>query len=412
MPPPTVVLKTILTPAAGSLQTSTVGEPSVSANAQEVLYSGNWYAAHSANSGATWSLLNPFSFFPGAAGGFCCAQSLIYLPKAGVHVWILQYIKSNNTNVLRIAFKKTQLGTQSGWKWWDLVPANFNSAWSGEWFDYNHCAISDNFLYVGTNMFRGSDDRFTRFVMFRIPLKAFGSTAPLAVEHFMTTTNFSLRCVQGATTTMYFGGHEGALANKLRIFAWPENSPSVTSRVVPITAWNGASPYGPVGPGSANWIGRCDGRITGAWLANGRLGFMWSANKQTPGRPFPFVRVARINEANMALVDEPDIWNTSLAFAYPDACPNAQGDVGITLFAGGGTAHPMHLIGVRTASGASWNLRAVAKSTHSPAQPKWGDYLTCRPDHPNADQWVASGYSLQGGSGIANIAPHFVRFKV
>ena len=75
-----------------------------------------------------------------------------------MHVWLLQYIKANNTNVLRIAFKSKQLGTKTGWKWWSLVPANFDPAWAGDWFDYNHCAISDNFLYIGTNMFRGATD--------------------------------------------------------------------------------------------------------------------------------------------------------------------------------------------------------------------------------------------------------------
>lgn len=410
MPPPTVISMTTVAPAAAGLQTSTVGEPSLSSANQEALFSGNWYAAHSVNSGQTWNLLNPFSFFPAAAGGFCCDQSLIFIPKIGMHVWILQYLKANNTNVLRIAFKRNQLGTRTGWRWWDFVPATFDPAWSSEWFDYNHCALSDNFLYVGTNMFAGATDRFTRAVMFRIPFTAFAPGAQLTVDRFVTTANFSLRCVQGASTIMYFGAHDGA--NRLRIFSWPENAATVTSRLVPVTTWNGATPYGPVGPGSANWIGRCDGRITGAWLARGRLGFMWTANRQGTTRPFPFVRVARISQSTMSLIDEPDIWNASFAFAYPDAAPNQNGDVGITLFAGGNTIHPAHMVGVRTATGSSWQVRTIAQSTHSPAQNKWGDYLTCRRDHPNGAHWVASGYSLQGGGGIANIRPHFVRFSV
>lgn len=411
MPPPTVIDRSVLVPAAALLQTSTVGEPSLSANGQEVLFSGNWYAAHSTNAGQTWNLLDPFSFFPAAAGGFCCDQTLIFIPQLGVHVWVLQYSKSNNTNVLRIAFKSGQLGTSAGWRWWDLVPGSFDNSWSDEWFDYNHCAISDNFLYVGTNMFTGATDRFTRAVVFRIPFAAFAPDATLTIDHFMTTTNFSLRCAQGASTTMYFGSHEGPQANKLRVFAWPESSTTVTSNVVPITPWNGVSPYGPVGPGNANWIGRCDGRITGGWLAGGRLGFMWSVNKQGAARPFPFVRVVRIAVPSMALIDEPDIWSSQFAYAYPEACPNSAGDIGITLFAGGNTTHPAHLIGVRKATGSTWQMRTVTKSTHSPAGNKWGDYLTCRRDSPDGTRWVASGYSLQGGSGIANVTPHFVRFK-
>jgi hypothetical protein len=404
---PTIVTKSLITPVVGAMQTSTVGEPSLSASGSEALFSGNWYAAHSTNSGQTWNLIDPFSFFPTAAGGFCCDQTLIFIPKIGMHVWLLQYVQGpTGTNVLRIAFKQTHLGTKAGWKWWDLVPATFDPGWSTDWFDYNHAALSDNFLYVGTNMFKGNS--FTRAVMFRIPIKAL-QTGNLSLERFVSTANFSLRCVQGATTRMYFGAHEGGQANKLRVFTWPENTTTVSSSVIPITPWNGATPYGPVGPGPSNWIGRCDGRITGAWAAKGQLGFMWSANKQGTPRPYPFVRVVRINEATMTLIDEPDIWSASMAFAYPDACPNDQGDLGTTLFGGG--VQPVHLVGVRKAASASWNLGVTAKSTHGPAQPKWGDYLTCRRDHPAAGQWVASGYSLQGGGGIANIAPHFVRFK-
>ena len=72
---------------------------------------------------------------------------------------------------------------------------------------------------------------------------------------------------------------------------------------------------------------------------------------------------------------------------------------------------PTHYVGVRTAAGTSWNLAGIVASTQGPTQPKWGDYLTVRRDDPNGVQWVATGYSLQGGGGIANITPHFVRFK-
>lgn len=411
MPRPKIVSMSTIGPAAGGLQTSTVGEPSLSANGQEALFSGNWYAAYSANAGATWSPLNPYSFFPAAAGGFCCDQTLIYIPKVGVHVWLLQYTKQNGTNVLRVAFKAKSLSAPAGWRWWDLVPANFDQQWSQEWLDYNHAAISDNFLYIGTNMFSGATDRFTRAVMFRIPFSAFKAGAQLTVDRFVTRSNFSLRCVQGATSIMYFGAHDGNTARHLRIFAWPEAATTVTSSVVAVTPWVGATPYGPVGPGASNWIGRCDGRITGGWLAKGILGFMWTVNKQGTQRPYPFVRVARVRESTMSLINEPDIWSSNFAYGYPDACPNAAGDVGITLFAGGNTAHPAHIVGVRRAAARTWQMRTVIKSTHSPAQDKWGDYLTCRPDHPDPGQWVASGYSLQGGGQIANVTPHFVRFK-
>ncbi len=43
---------------------SSVGEPSVSANGQVVIYTGNWYAARSADGGHTFQYIDPFTAFP------------------------------------------------------------------------------------------------------------------------------------------------------------------------------------------------------------------------------------------------------------------------------------------------------------------------------------------------------------
>src|SRR6185436_6630674 len=92
-------------------QTSTVGEPSLANNGNQIYYSGNWYAARSLNNGGSWSYISPFTTFPSADGGFCCDQTQIYDPTRDLTIWLLQYIRQNNTNTLRIAIKK---GTGGG----------------------------------------------------------------------------------------------------------------------------------------------------------------------------------------------------------------------------------------------------------------------------------------------------------
>ena len=300
-------------------QTSTVGEPSLANSGKHILFTGNWYASRSSDNGATWTMLDPFTFFPPADGGFCCDQTVHYDQGRDLTIWLLQYVKQNNTNTLRIAAKSGALDLAGPWRRWDLKPQQINAAWAGEWFDYNHAALSNNYLYVGTNAFRVSDNVWTRSVIFRIPLQDLSGTAPLTFNTFVSTTNFSLRCVQGATDTMYFASHNNL--RQLRVFTWPESSATVTQRDIDIRPWNAGAMSAPA-TGSPNWLARTDTRITGAWYGNGTVGFMWTANRQGVNRPLPYIRVVRIAVPTHTLSDEPDIWNQNLAFAYPEAAAN------------------------------------------------------------------------------------------
>ena len=92
-------------------QTSTVGEPSLANNGRHILYTGNWYAARSADSGTSWVLVDPFTFFPPAGGGFCCDQTALYDQAHDLTIWLLQYVEKDDRNVLRIAVKSGPLDT-------------------------------------------------------------------------------------------------------------------------------------------------------------------------------------------------------------------------------------------------------------------------------------------------------------
>ena len=146
--------------------TSTVGEPNVANKGRRIFFSGNWYASKSQDRGQTWDPVSPYSTLPPANGGFCCDQSLIYEQSRDVLVWVLQYREQSGTNTLRLAVNPGATLADSDWYWWDFQPVGVNSSWTGEWFDYNHVATSDNYLYVGTNVFTAADDKFTRFRRF------------------------------------------------------------------------------------------------------------------------------------------------------------------------------------------------------------------------------------------------------
>ena len=62
MPPGDLVLfhNIGLTDADTGGQTSTVGEPSLANNGQQILVTGNWYATRSLDHGTSWDFVSPF----------------------------------------------------------------------------------------------------------------------------------------------------------------------------------------------------------------------------------------------------------------------------------------------------------------------------------------------------------------
>jgi hypothetical protein len=388
-------------------QTSTVGEPNVANRGGKIFYTGNWYATRSSDGGHNWDLLSPYNALPPVDGGFCCDQTLIYERSCNILVWLLQYVEKNGTNTLRVAVNPGATLGDNDWHWWDFKPEGVNSDWAGEWFDYNHVATSNNFLYVGTNVFRASNDRFTRSVLFRLPLDTLASGGALNYSYFTTSDNFSLRCTQGARDVMYFGSHN--TRSQIRVFSWPENANAISTSNIDITQWNFNPPYTAPGPDGNNWLSRGDPRITGAMVARNVLTFAWTVNA-SGNRKQPHVRVVRIDAGNMSLLDEPDIWNSNVAFAYAALCPNRRGDTGITLFYGGGNSYPGHVVGVRDEGSGKWDLKATRIGTDGPGDGKWGDYLGIVPNSDYGNTWFASGYTLRGGDSRSDIEPRVVQF--
>lgn len=392
-------------------QTSTVGEPSVANNGRELFITGNWYASRSLDGGTSWGWVNPFDALPPVDGGFCCDQVVHYDRSRDLLFWLLQYVQGDDgSNTLRLAVKRGPTLGNDQWTWWDFKPQTTNASWAGEWFDYPDLEISNNFLYMTTNSFRASDDNWMRSVIFRFPLDPIAAGEELSHSHWDTDEVFSLRCTRGAGDVMYFAGH--LALNKIRLFAWPETSDNVSLWDVPVSPWVEGS-YSAPGPDGANWLTRCDGRITGAWTARGVIGFAWSANG-SGSFPRPHVRVICLDESSKLVVNEPTIWHPDFAYAYPDICPNDRGHLGIVLFRGGGAVHPAHVVGIwddHTSSNPNpWELVISAEGSNGPSDNKWGDYLACRRHSPDGLTWLGSGYTLQGGGTRDFIEPRVVHF--
>ena len=399
--PLTLVQNLTLDDVATSENTSTVCEPSAAGNDKQRMITGNWFASTSTDGGTNWSHLDPFTRFPASPAGFCCDQVVLYNPRHRIWIWLLQYVQtSTGTNIFRLAIcREAEFGS---WYYWDVAPKNVNAAWKNLWFDYPDMAFTDENLYLTFNMFLGNT--WQRAIVFRFPLATLELGASLTYRSWSTTDNGSIRLCRGPGGTMFMGSHISNSA--IRVFEWADTATNISWKDVNVRPWI-AGAYSAPGPGGFNWLGRLDPRITGAWVGSDMIGFMWSANRDT-NHPMPYIRVVRIKRTTKALIDEPDIWSPTLAWAYPAAAANSQGNIGITAFCGGSARHPAHAVGVKTATG--WETEVSRNSTHSPPDQAWGDYLSCAQYHPDATQWVASGYTLQGGTSRKSIEPRYVRF--
>ncbi len=394
---------TTLDDAATSSQTGTVGEPSLALSGKRMMMSGNWYASRSTDGGESWTPIDPFTHFPAAGGGFCCDQIVHYSSSRRLWVWLLQYAEVGGENVVRIAVSST--GAPGTWTYWDITPTDVDPSWSGEWFDYPDLAESDDRLWISFNMF-DRFDRWRRAVVFSFPLDDLRARGELTRRTWSTTDAGSLRFTQGADDTMWFASH-AADNRRLLIYSWPDDAATVTEWSVPIRPWNEGG-YSSLGPGNGEWLARVDGRITGAWHRDGEIGFAWTASPEA-GRPHPYIRAARIDTATMRLTDEPDLWSRNGAYAYPAACPNQRGDIGMSAFFGGPT-HPAHVVAHLDERTRTWQAAITKTSTHAPSLGKWGDYVSIRPDPTRRTYWVASGFVLTGGNDRRNVDPLVATF--
>ena len=400
------VFRTVGLPdAATSEDTSTIGEPAVAASGPQVYMTGNWYASRSTNSGATWTHVDPFNSLPSAAGGFCCDQLVVHDRRRELWIWILQYIRSNGTNVFRIAASRNQNFNAGAWYWWDIAPATLNGQWNNLWFDYPDAALTNDHLWLTFNVFNATD-QWQRAAVMKFPLETIADAGTLGFSWWSTTNNGSIRLTQGAGQTMYFGSHNST--TQLRVFSWQDAGNQINSWDVNVGPWT-AGNFASIAPNGVNWLGRVDPRITGAWVAQNRIGFMWTAGTRN-GRPHSYARVVRIDETTKQVLDEPDIWSNQNAWAYPAASPNERGELGFTAFYGGPGRHPSHVVGLRDDAAGTWKTMFSAVASHSPTTAAWGDYLTCRAHAPYGHTWIASGYTLQGGTNRRNVEPRYTHF--
>jgi hypothetical protein len=407
-----------------------VVEPTAAMNGRMVLYSGNKFDELSADYGQTFSFLNPYTNPPPNTNGFCCDQVTYYDRTRGLTLWFRQYHMQGDhqdspSSADRLSVARGQYNLANA-LWTDntMRPQDFGYPAYGVWFDYPDIAVTNNYVYITTNVFSQTSTITNAGInlgalIFRASLDALASGGVVTWDKAMYPypSGWNLKLAHGSTDTMYFASTLDN--NTIRIYSWPDNSslPSFVDRDV--DAWYDV-PFIAIAPDNSNFLGYENGRIRAAWVAKGQVGLMWDSAQGT-GFPYPHVRWARFNLPGLNLADQGQIWNPGYAWAYPSAHPNDRGDVGGTIAFGGGALYPGSALWIsdsyngNTLQPLEYYAAAFGNSGGPPVTSTvginhWGDYLDAQRAVPYSNTWVGTGYVLDGGYDQNNVRTHFFWF--
>jgi hypothetical protein len=381
---------------------SHVCEPSVAINGDVVFFTGNWFAAVSTDGGQTFRHVDPYRAFPDPPGmEFCCDQVVHYIRKIDTFVWLLQYTEDEDGNNLqRLAFATTAEVREGRWRLFDITSQGLGLP--GVFLDYPDLAVGTNRLYVTMNGFRGN--AWDSTILVRLPLAGIRS-GTISADRFVSRDNFNFRVAQNCGTTAYFASHN--TSSQIRVFKWRESAAQPTFKDVDVATWDEGN-FSSITPDNHNWLERADPRMTGATLANGELWFAWGSNRGGANhRPHPFVQIARLKASTLSLLENVSLWNASYAICYAALATNSRKEVGASYAIGGGDRHPSHVVGILT--GTRREVETFA-GNRGPRDAKWGDYLAVRRAYPNQKLFVASGYTLQAGTGTNDATPNLTIF--
>jgi hypothetical protein len=417
---------TQLNPAAGGLQSSSVNEPSVAQNGKYVFETWNWGAARSVNGGTTWAYINPAT----GMSDFCCDQDVIYDKGRDRMFWLRQGVVAfaspaggtENRDLITVDSGAAALCT------YDLRPSAFGIA--NAWFDYPRLSLSNNFLYLGTNVFNSTSNGFVTHMVIRIGLTAAAGCGAITSNNWQFTAGWAPALIEGAREVMYLGDQivtNSGLNDQFRVY-WIYESDAVLNFVDRTIAQylftNRFDAHCPV-PGGVDPCQRSDQRITGAVLAHNtplpnnvgaagdKIDFYWNV-REGNGFPLPYVESAGFFADTIAYTLRKFIWNGGVTFFYAAAGANDREHVGLSLFqfnpvASG--ANPYHLIAIDddyNTRPPAWELYVTFTSTGAWTASNSGDYLRARTHSPVGTAWIASGYTRNAAA--AQYLPHYIVF--
>ena len=393
---------------------SNVGEPSMAANGQVVFYTGNWYAARSVDGGQTFQYIDPFTAFPDPPNlTYCCDQVVQYIASIDTFVWLLQYGPVEGhpeaDNIQRLAVAKTADVGAGQWRLFDITTKVVGV--EGQFLDFPDLAVGANSLYITTNIFT-SEGQSAGAAVVRIPVASITETEPVA-QPFVSNELNSFRVAQNCGARAFFATHKDT--STLNVFTWDEDRPSPVLNAVEVARWITGNGYQSRTPDGRRWLDRADSRITGATLAGTDLYFAWAVDAGSNQRPQPFIQIAKIDSADLTLLENINVFDPDSATCYGALSTNIDNEVGISYMIGGGPRFPSPVVGFLTGMRrdviAAVGERGPLPNSRTSAG-EWGDYLTVRPVFPGRQLFGATGYTMKGTGDGSNrdSTPRYVVF--
>jgi hypothetical protein len=384
-----------------------------------VFLTGNLYALLSTDGGATFTHIDPTTIFGNIPldgmpkdEGLCCDMNLIYIPSIDRFVWTLLTKGSKigvdkNRNAI-YGFNRLRVATASparvlasagtSWTYWDMTTALFGFEQSA-FLDYPDVSFTESFLHISVVR----PDPLKSFFVVRVPLAdvQFGGTIHIGFTNpIHGKSAFGARLAHDSPDAAYWFGQ--ATIWKVRAFEWLDGSSGYSWRTLSVTPWLAAD-YTSTTPDGTNWLAANTTAIRGAAFqgeTNAGGGVLrtllvaWNGARGA-GFPQPHVRLLPVIKAELGgqtfwtTGQESQIWHPDFAFNHAHLATNANGEVGVSVGAGGGGSDATPVAGFIGDS----TLFAIGVSNAS--LNRYGDYTAIRPHWPNTKLFSVSDYFLQ-----------------
>lgn len=406
-------------------------------NGETVLVSSNSSpsGARSTNGGSTFAGLDPTTIFPSGPamdnagnlldGGIDGDQIVIYVPQIDRFIWLMQFFGANGAapsncgkgpSKLRLAAASSADVAAGGtaWTYWDLPSGLFGST---TWFDYPDLSYGDNSLFLSIN-----DVCQGRRVM-RMSLAQIAGAGTIGIDYTNPVDGgraFFGHLAQNVTDTAYWAGHDSN--SRLRIFSMRDGEGVYSWRSVDVNSWCNGDRSSITPGGTNDWLAfpapgnAVLGSARRIDVTNDQpeIWFAWTAgHKLSDGNGCGFdqthVEIVTVRESDFSVLSQMQVWNPTIAFAYPALASDPNGEVGMTLGFGGGGNEQNTAVGF-------WGdfvVYPMATSTNSVA--RFGDYVTirrspvdveCSPLVFGCTQFSAEGYGINA----SGVDPHYVVF--
>jgi hypothetical protein len=339
-------------------------DPAAAAGGGVVFASANTYTLFSKDDGVTFTRVDPTTVFTDAAdGGVCCDQVITYVPSVNLFFWLIQYKSGPSVppsatlpgpNRLRVAWAtpESMRANINAWTFVDLKSSTFGIG--NQSLDFPDLAFTDTYLYVSVDRMINKTT-VNGLIVARMSLAQLADPSVRNVNVRYLGPNQSsdqnlatgARLTQSSPDAMYWAGHVDT--SRLKVFHWADNANTVDDHTVTVNTWC-QTDYSSLAPDGQQWLDSSrtsgNGSVIGATrvppagrASNGELWFAWGAARDsagcTQGRPQPYVKIARVDDATFAAVGEYHIWNRGYAFAYPALATDPGGNIGVTVSFGG-----------------------------------------------------------------------------